>query len=134
MSHVNLAKYRLEKAKEILIEAEDALKQNHFGMSVNRSYYAMFTSAKALLAMKDLDSSKHSGVISLFNQHLVKLRLFPEEFSKFLQKAKRIREDADYGDFVKITQEDAENQIDHARKFVAEAERTLLKMTKEAME
>ncbi|PIP48096.1 MAG: antitoxin [Chloroflexi bacterium CG07_land_8_20_14_0_80_45_17] len=134
MSHVNLAKYRLEKAKEILIEAEDALKQNHFGMSVNRSYYAMFTSAKALLAMKDLDSSKHSGVISLFNQHLVKLRLFPEEFSKFLQKAKRIRENADYGDFVKIAEEDAKDQLEHARKFVAEAKRTLLKMIENAQE
>jgi len=134
MSHVNLAKYRLDKAKEILIEAEDALKQNHFGMSVNRSYYAMFTSAKALLAMKDLDSSKHSGVISLFNQHLVKLRLFPEEFSKFLQKAKRIRENADYGDFVKITEEDAVEQIDHAQKFLEESEKTLLKMMQGAKE
>ena len=132
MSRVNLAKYRLEKAKEILKEAEDAFKQTHFGMSVNRSYYAMFTSARALLALKELDSSKHSGVISFFNQHIVRIGLFAEEFSKFLQKAKRIREDADYGDFVKISQEDAESQIDHARKFVAEAERTLLKMTKEA--
>jgi len=103
-------------------------------MSVNRSYYAMFTSAKALLAMKDLDSSKHSGVISLFNQHLVKLRLFPEEFSKFLQKAKRIRENADYGDFVKIAEEDAKDQLEHARKFVAEAKRTLLKMIENAQE
>ena len=128
MSRVNLAKYRINKAKEILIEAEDALRQNHFGMSVNRSYYAMFTSARALLALKELDSSKHSGVISLFNQYIVKTGLFAEELSKFLQKAKRIREDADYGDFVKITQEDAESQIDHARKFVAEAEGTLLKM------
>jgi len=134
MSRVNLARYRLEKAKEILIEAEDSFKQRHFSLAVNRSYYAMFTSARALLAMKNLDSSKHSGVISLFNQHLVKLRLFPEEFSKFLQKAKRIRENADYGDFVKITEEDAVEQIDCARKFVAEAKRTLLKMIKDAQE
>jgi len=125
MSRVNLAEYRLEKAKEILIEAEDALKQNHFGMSVNRSYYAMFTSARALLALKELDSSKHSGVISLFNQHIVKAGLFPKEFGKFLSKAKDIREDADYGDFVKITEEDAENQLDNAKNFVEEAAKTL---------
>ncbi len=134
MSRVNLAEYRLEKAKEILIEAEDSFKQRHFSLAVNRSYYAMFTSARALLALKELDSSKHSGVISLFNQHLVKLRLFPEEFSKFLQKAKRIRENADYGDFVKITEEDAVEQIDCARKFVEEAEKTLLEMMKGAEE
>ena len=132
MSRVDLAKYRTDKAKEILKEAEDAFKQNHFGMSVSRSYYAMFTSARALLALKELDSSKHSGVISLFNQHIVKAGLFPKEFNKFLSQAKDMREDADYGDFVNITQEDAESQIDHARKFVAEAERTLLRMIKGA--
>lgn len=132
MTRVNLAKYRMDKAKEILIEAEDALKQKHFGMSVNRSYYAMFTSARALLALKELDSSKHSGVISLFNQHLVKTGIFPERISKFLPKAKDMREDADYGDFVKITEEDAKNQIDNAEKFVEEAERTLLRIIENA--
>ena len=131
MSRVNLAKYRLEKAKAILEEAEDALKQGHFGMSVNRSYYAMFTSARALLALKELDSSKHSGVISFFNQHIVKAGFFSKEFSKFLSQAKDIREDADYGDFVKITKEDAENQLEHARSFIAETKMTLQKMIEE---
>ncbi len=128
MTRVNLAKYRMGKAKEVLIEAEDSYKQNHFGLSVNRSYYAMFTSARALLALKEMDSSKHSSVLSLFNQHIVKTSLFPMEFSKFLREAKDIREDADYGDFVKITQEDAKTQIDNAERFVEEAERALLRM------
>jgi uncharacterized protein len=128
MTRVNLAKYRMGKAKEVLIEAEDSYKQNHFGLAVNRSYYAMFTSARALLALKEMDSSKHSGVLSLFNQHIVKTSLFPTEFSKFLREAKDIREDADYGDFVKITQEDAKTQIDNAERFVEEAERALLRM------
>jgi len=130
VSRINLAKYRLERAKEILIEAEDSFKQGHLSLTVNRSYYAMFTAARALLALKELDSSKHSGVISLFNQYIVKAELFSKEFSKFLSKAKDIREDADYGDFVKITQEDAENQLDHARKFIAEAEKSLMKLIK----
>ncbi len=128
MTRVNLARYRIDKAKEVLIEAEDSYKQNHFGLSVNRSYYAMFTSARALLALKELDSSKHSGVISLFNQHIVKTGLFSKEVSKSLPKAKDIREDADYGDFVNITQEDAKSQIDNAQMFVEEAERALLRM------
>jgi len=128
VTRVNLARYRIDKAKEVLIEAEDSYKQNHFGLSVNRSYYAMFTSARALLALKELDSSKHSGVISLFNQHIVKTGLFSKEVSKSLPKAKDIREDADYGDFVNITQEDAKSQIDNAQMFVEEAERALLRM------
>ena len=34
----------------------------------------------------------------------------------------RIREDADYADFVKITKEDAQNQLANAKKFVKEAD------------
>ncbi|RLB27056.1 MAG: antitoxin [Deltaproteobacteria bacterium] len=125
MSRTNLAMYRMQKAKEILIEARDNLNQKHYGLSVNRSYYAMFTAARALLALKEIDSSKHSGVIALFNQHIVKVELFPKEISRFLPKAKDIREDADYGDFVEITEEDAQTQIRRAMQFVEEAKKTI---------
>ena len=131
MSRINLAKYRIEKAQKNLQESEDAFKQNHFGMSVNRSYYAMFTSARAILALRELDSSKHSGVIALFSQHIIKPGLFSTELGRFLRKAKRIREDADYGDFVEITREDAEDQLEHAKTFVREAENSLQQMIKE---
>ena len=134
MRRINLAKYRIEKSQENLQEAEDALKQNHFGMSVNRSYYAMFTSARAILALKELDSSKHSGVIALFSQHIIKPGLFPKELSKFLRKAKRIREDVDYGDFVEITKKDAQMQLEHAKEFLEEAENSLQEMIKDAKE
>ncbi len=134
MRRINLAKYRIEKSQENLQESEDALKQDHFGMSVNRSYYAMFTSARAILALKELDSSKHSGVITLFSQHIIKPGLFPKELSKFLRKAKRIREDADYGDFVEITKKDAQMQLEHAKEFVEEAENSLQEMIKDAKE
>jgi len=116
--------YRIRKAKEILIEANDNFDQRHYGLSINRSYYTMFTAARAILALKEVDSSKHSGVISLFNQHIVKGGLFPKEVSKFLPKAKDIREHADYGDFVEITEEDAQIQIRRATQFVEEAEKT----------
>jgi len=134
MRRINLAKYRIEKSQENLQESEDALKQDHFGMSVNRSYYAMFTSARAILALKELDSSKHSGVIALFSQHIIKPGLFPKELSKFFRKAKRIREDADYGDFVEITKKDAQMQLEHAKEFVEEAENSLQEMIKDAKE
>ena len=134
MRRINLAKYRIEKARENLEESEDALDQDHFGMSVNRSYYAMFTSARAMLALKELDSSKHSGVIALFSQHIIKPALFPKELGKFLRKAKRIREDADYGDFVEITKEDAQMQLEHAKEFVKQAQNSLHEIIKDVNE
>lgn len=128
MSRPDLAAYRMARAKDILKEAQDALGQKHFALAVNRSYYTMFTCARALLAMKELDSSKHSGVISLFNRNLVKTGEFPAEIAKLLAKAKDLREEADYRDFVEISEEDAKEHLRNARSFVAEAEKALSRM------
>jgi uncharacterized protein (UPF0332 family) len=121
VSRLNLARYRIEKAREILKDAEDAIERGRFMLSVNRSYYVMLTAARALLALEEKDSSKHSGVISLFNQWVVKPGNFTRETSRFLAKGKVLREDADYGDFVKITKEDAQIQLERAKRFYEEA-------------
>jgi len=128
VSRKALADYRIERAKEIFVEAKDTLKQKHYKLSVNRSYYAMFTAAKALLALKEKDSAKHSGVISLFSRYIIKNNLFPKKLSKYLPKAKDLREDADYVDFINITKENANLQLERAAEFIKEAEKTLLKM------
>ena len=108
-----------------LKDAQDAFERNRTMLCVNRAYYAMFTSARALLALEEKDSSKHSGVISLFNQWIVKPGYFSREISRFLVKAKDLREDADYGDFVKITEEDARIQLERATQFYQEAKKRL---------
>ena len=79
MSRVELARYRMQKAEEILKDAQDTFERNRTMLCVNRAYYAMFTSARALLALEEKDSSKHSGVISLFNQWIVKPGYFSRE-------------------------------------------------------
>jgi len=50
----------------------------------------------------------------------------------FYEVVKDIREDAAYGDFVEITEEDAQTQLERAKKFVKEAEVTMQKMIQEA--
>ncbi|KQC14202.1 MAG: hypothetical protein APR63_14885 [Desulfuromonas sp. SDB] len=54
-----LVLYRLENAREKLDAAKDLLDNKHYKDSVSRSYYAIFTAARALLATKKLDSAKH---------------------------------------------------------------------------
>ncbi|MBE9580385.1 MAG: HEPN domain-containing protein [Desulfobacterales bacterium] len=130
MSRVELARYRMEKTEEFLEDAEDALERRRLMLAVNRAYYTMFTSAKALLALEEKDSSKHSGVISLFNQWIVKPGYFSREISRFFVKAKDLREDADYADFVKITEEDARIQVERASKFFEEAKKSLEEIIK----
>jgi len=58
---VDLIRYRLENSKEKLNSARILRENNQLKDSLSRSYYAMFTAARALLATKRLDSSKHAG-------------------------------------------------------------------------
>jgi uncharacterized protein (UPF0332 family) len=118
----SLISYRLESAREKLSAAQDLLAKGHYKDSVSRSYYAIFTAARALLAVRQLDSHKHSGVIALFNQHFVKSGTVRKETSKWLERGKLYREQADYGDFYIVSLEEAEAQIQSAREFIDEIE------------
>ncbi|MBI5874487.1 MAG: HEPN domain-containing protein [Deltaproteobacteria bacterium] len=123
-----LIAYRLDTAKEKLKSAIDLLENGDYKDSVSRSYYAIFTAARALLATKQLDSSKHSGVIALFNQHFVKTGIISREASKWIEQAKNFRERADYGDFFVVSKEEADAQIQSAKKFIAEMENVIQRM------
>jgi len=112
-----LISYRLESAREKLSAAEELCEKRHYKDSVSRSYYAIFTAARALLAVECLDSSKHSGVIALFNQHFVKSGEVRKDASKWLERAKLYREQADYGDFYLVSVQEAEAQLQSAREF-----------------
>lgn len=113
-----LANYRIQRAEETFKDAELLLTNNSFKSALNRFYYAAFYGAKALLATKGLDSSKHSGVISLFNQHFVKTGLVKIDTSKVLSKSFEKRQDIDYEDFIEITKEEVEKLKDDVKKFI----------------
>lgn len=63
-----LARYRMERAKEMLEAAEGNLNIRQYKTSINCSYYAVFHAMRALNILKGFDSSKHSGVIAYFNK------------------------------------------------------------------
>lgn len=58
-----------------------------------------------MLAIKRLDSAKHSGVISLFNREFVKPGLISKEASTNLSTLFNLRAEADYDDFNSFTLE-----------------------------
>ena len=117
-SSVDLARYRLEKAIEHLRSAQTLFEAGHFRDSISRSYYAIFTAVRALLAMEQLDSKKHSGVIALFNQHFVKTKVIDTPYGKIVKAAQTYREDADYTDYVIVTKAEAEIQCVNADSFI----------------
>jgi uncharacterized protein (UPF0332 family) len=114
---MDLAKYRLARAKEDLETAVDNLENGKYRASVNRSYYAVFHSIRAITALNHFDSSKHSGVIAFFNQNYVKPGVFDKELSKMIDSCYRLREKADYDDFYLVARDEAVQQLDKAKKI-----------------
>ena len=101
-----LARYRMSRARDALSEADALVNTAHFIGAQNRLYYAAFYAARALLALKRLDSSRHSGVIALFQQHFVGTNAVDADVARVLPRAFAQRLDSDYGDFSTVTEDD----------------------------
>jgi uncharacterized protein (UPF0332 family) len=78
----------------------------------------MFYAVLALLASRKEETSKHSGVIALFDRLYVHTEVFPADFSKWLRRAFDLRTRCDYGTTVTITTEETASQIEHAFSFL----------------
>lgn len=113
----DLTIYRLERSKEFLQDSKSLLDTGGFMGSINRSYYAIFTTTRALLAENEIDFKKHSAVISYFRQNYIKTGIFEVTLSKYIGDAFKFRNDCDYEDFVIVSREDAETQYQHAVEF-----------------
>ena len=74
-----LVKYRLEQADEALEAAGVLLEKGLDRQAINRAYYAMFYGVLALLATRKLETSKHSGAISLFDKEFIKPGVFSKD-------------------------------------------------------
>ena len=118
----DLIRYRIQNSKDKLGSAKILLENSKSKDAISRSYYAMFTAARALLATKHLDSSKHTGVVSLFNQHFVKTGIVTKDLGRMLMKRRDLRQDGDYKDFIETSVEEAQDQYNNAEKFIEQIE------------
>ena len=117
----------MERAQETLQDARTLVEQKRSPASVvNRAYYSMFYAALAMLATVGQKSSKHQGVLALFDQHFIKSGIVPKEMGKFLHKAFDMRQTGDYEEEAELTEKDAHVALSFAEKFLQAAEEKLL--------
>ena len=114
----DLAMYRLNKAKQDLADAKRTLELKMYDTAANRSYYAIFHSARAILALDGQDYKKHSGVISNFQKNYIKTGIFDKSMSNIIKSAFDIRNETDYEDFYVVPKEDVIRQVAEAEIFV----------------
>jgi uncharacterized protein (UPF0332 family) len=99
--------------------------------ALNRFYYAAFYAARALLVLRELDSSRHSGVISLFQAQFVKPGLIATEKAKALPRAFEKRQKSDYGDFSTVTAREAQSIRKEVGEFLTSCEQLLERLVAE---
>ena len=114
-----LVEYRLTEARESLAEAKVLLREKMSNRSVmNRLYYAMFYAVLAVLQDKQIGTSKHSGVIAVFDREFVKNMIFDKIFSKALHRAFELRQKGDYMENTVISDYDVEDLMLRATDFL----------------
>lgn len=114
--------YRMRQAEETLAESVRMLESGFSPRSiVNRSYYAMFYAVLALFIHSDTPhkTSKHSGVIGIFNKEFVHTGKLDARFAKMFYDLFDERMELDYRDFAEVSEVDARNAVSSAREFVS---------------
>lgn len=114
----DLIRYKLSRAEETLAEARVMLQTGHPYGAANRIYYACFYAVTALLLTRNLSSSKHSGVIALFNRHFVKPGLISTDMGKFYSRMFDSRLESDYADWIEVEEQGIKDELVHAEVFV----------------
>lgn len=94
-----LAGYRLERAKEMLLASENNLKIGEYKTS-----------------------SKHSGVIAFFTKEYLKTEILDQSLSLIIKDSSLCREKSDYDDFYIAGHAEAGEQLKNAKYFVQKIE------------
>lgn len=122
----DLSNHRLQVAEEKLAASKALLDMGFYKDSIGRSYYAIFTATRAVLALRQLDFAKHSAVIACFQKDYIKTGVFDKEYSKIIMNAFQIRNKSDYDDFYIALKSDAQVQYEEAEKFVEQMKKYII--------
>ncbi|MEK7812516.1 MAG: HEPN domain-containing protein [Candidatus Desantisbacteria bacterium] len=72
----------------------------------------------SVTACRGLSSSKHSGVLAIFNQEFVKIGVIDKKWGRFYTNLFDSRQEGDYDDFVSFDKDRVNNLYLEAGQFV----------------
>ncbi|MDQ1317087.1 MAG: hypothetical protein QG588_738 [Candidatus Poribacteria bacterium] len=116
-----LFNYRLAQAEETLSDARKMIQNNLSPRSiVNRAYYTVFYSLLALFLKADINlkTSKHSGIIAIFDKEFIHTGKIDKHYSRILHKIFEARQVGDYREFSEFSAEDATEFVSLAEEFL----------------
>ena len=109
----------LHQANETLVEAQILLKENRPHGTINRSYYAAYYAACALLDSIGLKANSHQAAITLLHRELVQSAKLDRGLLRDYTALFESRMSGDYGPFSSATSAEAKTAVDTAVRFIA---------------
>lgn len=113
-----LAKHRLEQAKEDLEAGKLLYDKNFYKSANNRAYYSIFHSIKAVLALEPINFKRHKDVLAYFNKNYINKEIFSRMMGRKIQNASAIREDSDYDDEFIVDADKTNEQLKTAEELI----------------
>jgi len=127
-----LITYRMNRAKEVMEEAELMAGVKHWHTCINRLYYACFYAVNALLIKHELASSKHSGVRAIFVREFVATGKINKDYGRLYQQLFKYRQQSDYEDFFSIEEDIVTQWLSDVKGFVALIEQLISQQREES--
>ena len=118
----SVVKFRLDKAKEALMDFYLLIDNERYNCAANRLYYACFYAVSALLINDNYTAHTHKGVKTLLGLHYIKENKIEESYSKIYERLFNMRQKGDYEDCFIVKEEDILPLIEPAQKFITEIE------------
>lgn len=118
--YMALAKVRMDRAEELLIEAKDLLEKSSYKSANNRAFYAIEKSVKALLATEKVEVATHNGGLKPFNYLFIFKGdgIFTSQDYQKIVSADQIRNASDYDDFYIASKAESKQQVENAEYIV----------------
>lgn len=111
-----LAKKELKTAESDLKRAQATFAQKDYKWTTIQAYYSMFHSARALLYKKNLRERSHHCLAVAIKELYVTKKLLDYRLLEALERAKILRENADYYD--RFSEESAGQMLNRTQDFL----------------
>jgi len=119
-NYTELINYRIDQARNTIMEVEFQVEHGFLGIAVNRIYYGMFYILLALAMKKGYKTSKHQQLLGWFNKEFVKTGKVSRKAGRIVNQAFEDRADSDYGLFIEFTKEEVIEKMEDMRLFISE--------------
>lgn len=117
--------YRIERARETILEVQTHIENKFWNTAINRMYYACFYAVSALLYKHQIEASSHTGIRQKFGELFVKTGIIDRDIAKHYTDLFEKRQKGDYNDFFDYDEETVLRLFPKSQEFINQIEKVI---------